>query len=459
MYNKSWFTCLLLAAVLQTSAQNVLKVQAGAVLKTTGGAIITLQDMNLDNDGTINQAPGEGTFRFTGTADNTIFGTSTSLFDIMEMAKTGAAKITLQQHLNIGSAINFTSGLIALNGNNILMQPTALLIGESELSRISGTTGGYIEITNTLNSPSSANPGNLGAIITSAANMGSTLIRRGHQTQTNGVGGGNSVHRYYNITPTTNSGLNATLRFQYFDAELNGLTENTLMMWKSSNNTTWTNENFTTRNTISNFVEKTGITGFSRWTLSTPGNPLPVTGLVLSGQWQNNAAKLRWKTETEVNNHHFTVQRYYQNGQQQYSDVATIPTQNSGGNSVGTTWYDYSDAAASATQGSIFYRIQQVDIDTRFSFSNTIRLSPGGMVMFIDKVYPTIVESQLNIQTGNASINKMTISIHDMAGKLVLQKIVPYQSQQLSLPAISIGMYHIKIQSGTWEYKSSLIKK
>lgn len=459
MYNKPWIICLLLIAMLEATAQNTLKVQAGAIIKTTGGAIITLQDMNLDNDGTINQAPGEGTFRFTGTADNTISGTSTSLFDIMEMAKTGAAKITLQQHLNIGSAINFTSGLIDLNGNNILMAPTALLNGESELSRITGTTGGYIEITNTLNAPSSTNPGNLGAIFTSAANMGSTLIRRGHQSQVNGAGAGNSVHRYYNITPTTNTGLNATLRFQYFDAELNGLTENTLMMWRSTNNTTWTNESFTSRNTTLNYVEKTGITGFSRWTLSTPGNALPVTGLILSGQWQNNTAKLRWKTETEFNNHHFNVQRYYQNSQQLFSDVATVPTQHIGGNSVNTTWYDYYDLSASITQGSVFYRIQQMDVDNRFSYSNTIRLSPEGVILFIDKVYPTIVQSQLNIQTGNAPLEKMTITVHDIAGKLILQKTVPYLSQQLPLPVISSGVYQIKIQSGQWEYKSSLIKQ
>ena len=163
--------------------------------------------------------------------------------------------------------------------------------------------------------------------------------------------------------------------------------------------------------------------------------------------------------QTEINNHHFTVQRYYQNGQQQFSNVATVPTQHSGGNSVSSTWYDYTDATVSATQGSIYYRIQQVDVDSRFSFSNTIRFSPDGVLLFIDKTYPTIVQSQLNIQTGNAPLNKMTVTIHDMAGRLVLQKTVPYQSQQLPLPVISNGMYHLKIQSGTWEYKSSLIKQ
>jgi len=35
-----------------------------------------------------------------------------------------------------------------------------------------------------------------------------------------------SVQRYYLVIPQNNSGLNATLRLKYFDAELNGQTEN-----------------------------------------------------------------------------------------------------------------------------------------------------------------------------------------------------------------------------------------
>lgn len=440
---------------LQLNAQ--LQITNGAEIKMTGTAILSLQDIDFVNDGIFDQAAG--TVHFSGNTNTTISGTQTIRFNILEVAKGTNNRLLLQRNINADNQISFITGYLDLNGFNISLAPTALLIGEMESSRITGTTGGYIEIINTLNAPSAINPGNLGATVTSAANMGSTVIRRGHQSQVNGAGAGNSIHRYYDITPATNTGLNATFRFKYFDTELNGLTENTLMLWKSINNTNWTNENFTTRDLFTNYVEKTGITGFSRWTLSSPGNALPVNGLVLNGQWQNNNARLRWKTETEINNHHFTVQRHYQNGQQQFSTVATVPTQHSGGSSVSTTWYDYTDATVSATQGYIYYRIRQVDVDSRFSFSNTIRLSPDGVLLFIDKTYPTKVQSQLNIQTGNAPLNKMTVTIHDMAGRLVLQKTVSYQSQQLPLPVISNGIYHLKIQSGTWEYKSSLIKQ
>ena len=159
--------------------------------------------------------------------------------------------------------------------NNIDLGATGAVNGESETSRLIGFAGGYIQIINTLNAPSSANPGNLGAIITSPQNLGSTTIRRGEQSQANGGGAGSSILRYYDISPATNSGLNATLRFSYFNAELNGLDENTLVLWRSPDNISWSNQGFTTRNTITNYVEKTGIDAFSRWTLSATSNPLP----------------------------------------------------------------------------------------------------------------------------------------------------------------------------------------
>ena len=53
-----------IANTIIAKAQNVFKITANTIFKTTGGAIITLQDMNLDVDGTINQLPGEGGFKF-----------------------------------------------------------------------------------------------------------------------------------------------------------------------------------------------------------------------------------------------------------------------------------------------------------------------------------------------------------------------------------------------------------
>jgi len=254
----------------------VVKLTSGATLKTTGGVVVTLDNLHLENDGTLNQAPGEGSFRFSGNQNATISGTSLPVFDIVEIAKTGGAELSLMRNIHVVSGINFTSGLFNLNNNTILLFPNGLLNGESETSRLYDANSGYIEITTALNAPSSVNPGNLGAIISSSQNLGSTTIRRGHQSQPVPAG---SIFRYYDILPSNNNSLNADFRFQYFDDELNGFDENKIVMWKSPDNIKWTNESFTTRNTIANYVEKTGIADFSRWTLSDDIAARPFTSL------------------------------------------------------------------------------------------------------------------------------------------------------------------------------------
>ena len=144
---------------------------------------------------------------------------------------------------------------------------TGLVNGETETSRIFTLGNGYVQVINSLNMPVSANPGNLGAIISSNKNLGSVTIRRGHLAQANVSGTTPGIRRYYDILPDNDNGLKATLRFQYFDAELNGLNESTLELWKQGRRN-WTNEGFTSRSAVNNYVEKTNISALSRWTLS-----------------------------------------------------------------------------------------------------------------------------------------------------------------------------------------------
>ncbi len=243
--------------------QAQVTVQAGAEIKTTNNAIIVLQDIDLLNNGIINQAPGDGLFVFNGNSNTSISGSGNTFFNNLEIAKLSATKVSLLQNIHIVSKINFTSGFIDLNSNNILLEPSALLNGENENSRIIGAAGGYVEITNTLTAPVAFNAGNMGAVISSSQNLGATVIRRGHVSQTNSDGAGSAILRYYDIKPTTNSGLNATLRINYFDAELNGLDENVLILWKSPDSLNWIAQGFSTRNAADNFVEQTGFPDFS----------------------------------------------------------------------------------------------------------------------------------------------------------------------------------------------------
>ncbi|MEI9947372.1 MAG: hypothetical protein WDN26_24565 [Chitinophagaceae bacterium] len=106
-----------------SGAQSNFSVAAGTIIKTTQGVTVNLQDMDLRMDGTLNQAAGEGTFKFSGSQNNNLSGNNAAAFDILEIAKTGSAKILLQQNSGIVSSVNFTSGLIDLGNFHLLLQP------------------------------------------------------------------------------------------------------------------------------------------------------------------------------------------------------------------------------------------------------------------------------------------------------------------------------------------------
>jgi hypothetical protein len=259
---------ILLSCLLQQGFSQ-LNVGAGANWITTANPSVVLQDINLVSNGLI--SGGLGSFRFVGVQNATISGGAAPSLNILEIAKTNGAMVSLNRSIKVSGSINFVSGRLDMNGRNIFLASTALINNETELNRITGTNGGYVQIIQNLSSPSMLNPGNLGAFITSTANLGSVTIRRYHAAES-GASLAGSINRYYSITPTNNSNLNATLRLKYFDAELNGQNENNLVLYQSTNSgVAWNNLSRTGNSTSSNYVEKTAVTSLALQTLA-PGN-------------------------------------------------------------------------------------------------------------------------------------------------------------------------------------------
>src|SRR5687767_7362843 len=433
-------------------AQGTIKIASGTNFKVNGGAIITLDNMHLENDGDLSLTAGDGTFGFTGNLNTNISGSSMPLFDVMKIAKQVGSELTLLRNISVMSFIEFNSGLFNLNTNNILLHPTAYLAGESETSRITGTNGGFIEITSNLNAPVSQNPGNLGAIITSSQNPGSTIIRRGHMAQP--VGNQNSINRYFDIIPTNNASLNFTLRFHYFDAELNGRDENTILLWKSPDNVNWEEIGFDTRNTTSNYVEKTGIADFSRWTLQLPSGALPVVFTLINARCENGKIIISWKTAQEFNSRRFDIERST-NGQD-WIIIGTVPA---AGNSTIERNYLFVDANPLA--GGALYRIAEYDVNSRVMYTTVIRSSCEGKED-ID-IWPNRVQdlAWLNI---NISIQTSAIlRLFDAKGSLVFAKRMDLMpgAKQFSVPMIMLarGIYELKVEYGIGKTKTFKLVK
>lgn len=439
-------------APIALKAQGTFKIISGTTLKLTGGAVITLDNMHLENDGTLSLGAGDGTFRFTGNTSTNILGTSMPLFDGMEIAKSSGAKLLLQRNISVVSFVGFNSGLFDLNNNNILFQPTATLMNESETSRITGLNGGFIEITKDLNAPTAQNPGNLGAILSTSQNLGGTIIRRGHVAQN--IGNQNSVNRYFDILPANNSSLNATLRFQYFNAELNGVDENTALLWKSPDNINWIEIGADNRNTTSNFVEKTGLADFSRWTLQLPSSALPVLFVSVHARCKNGKMLISWKTAQEINSSRFDIERSA-NGRD-WTVVGTVPA--SGNSNIEKS---YLFIEATPLQTSAAYRIAEYDLNGRVMYTSVIRASCD-VTEFIN-VWPNPVQDIAWLNINILSTSKAVVRLYDAKGSLVLSKRTVLQpgSNQVVVPMqiLAQGIYELKVEYGAGKIKAFKLVK
>jgi hypothetical protein len=452
----SHITSLLVVFIIAIGlqAQNVLKIQTGTIFSSANGAVVTLNNMDLVNDGIFNQGAGQSIFVFNGTVNNTISGALSPLFDILQISKTGGAKLTLQQTLRIGSSIAFGGGNIDLNGQNILLSASASLVNESETSHITGPAGGFVQIVTPLSAPSGANPGNLGAIFTSTDDLGSVIIRRGHRFQMNAFGLGHTILRYYDIIPSNTTALNVKLRMHYLETELNSLNENGLTIWKSSDNLNWNNIGFVARNNMINYVEQSGVSSFSRFTLTEPTNPLPLKWGSFNTQCISGQTQISWKTLQEQNTTVFVVRRSI-NGSN-WTNIGSLPA---AGNSQHTLSYTFTDPQP--TGGTSYYQVFEQDFDGHQTYSPVV-ISQCTQAESI-KVYPMPVQNYCWVSIHSERRGSVSMNLYNSVGTLLNQKLFSIQSGnnvfEFSLQAYPKGIYSMVFTGNDGKVKVIRVEK
>jgi hypothetical protein len=119
----------------------------------------------------------------------------------------------------------------------------------------------------------------------------------------------NAVMRTYVITPASGSGFFATLRLHYLAAELNANAEAGLELWRRDG-TTWNKRGRTGAvNTANKWVELSGVTAFSPWTLSS-ASPTEVELVRFDAiSFDDGRVLLEWQTGYEVDNLGFNLYR------------------------------------------------------------------------------------------------------------------------------------------------------
>lgn len=133
------------------------------------------------------------------------------------------------------------------------------------------------------------------------------------------------------------------------------------------------------------------VTGFSGFYLSSAANAtLPVAWLYVKGELQaNNTALISWGTAQESNTKHYEVE-HSTNG----SPFIKTGIVNAAGNS--STSLHYSFTHSNMAGGINYYRIKQVDIDGRYTYSTVITLR-NSVVQTEIIIAPNPVSNQLQL--------------------------------------------------------------
>ena len=87
--------------VLITRAQGSLQVVAGAFIKSSGGAYLVLDNTNIVNNGSLQQAAGNGFVKLTGGATVGLSGSSNTIIDALVLAKSDGTTYNLNSDLFI----------------------------------------------------------------------------------------------------------------------------------------------------------------------------------------------------------------------------------------------------------------------------------------------------------------------------------------------------------------------
>lgn len=296
-------------SIVNTSYNNLVLSTGGT--KTAAGAITVNNDFTINSSVTFNAVSyvftlyrhftNSGTFT-SGTSDVQLRGVNaanmkgaTSFYNLTVNKSSTAIWVTLLNNMTITNNLTMTQGNMQTGTNAVIITGTrlgtgtGLIIGTiTQNHAFTNGTAYYFEGPN--NSITFTAPSASLTSVTVTVTLGE-IVDFDPSIE--------CIFREYAISVPAGTYTNATLRFHYEDNELNAFDEPFLEFYKYNSGTSWDNLGVTTRNSTSNYAEKTAITSSitGRWTLSGQRNVVRWNGSV-SGAWENPA---NWTTVSGSN--------------------------------------------------------------------------------------------------------------------------------------------------------------
>jgi hypothetical protein len=281
---------------------------------------------------------------------------------------------------------------------------------------------------------------------------------------------GNKVSAVYTVTD--NSNTNTWYKWQ---KSIDG--GSTFTDVTTGTQATYTGNTFTLTNNIG--IVNSSMTGYkyrlvvstSQASLSTPAciyfndytlivadcGPLPVQLTSFTGRYATGKALLDWQTSQEQNSDRFELFRSTDG-----LDFIKVASVKSAGNSNSVRNYSYQDNISSNSGNNVYYRLKQIDIDGKATFSAIVKLSLVSAKSTFE-VYPNPFSNNFTVSFGAAKTSSATLRIQNSAGNVVFTKSISVTKGNNSLvmnslPALSSGVYYVTINNDELNFNGKLQK-
>jgi len=171
--------------------------------------------------------------------------------------------------------------------------------------------------------------------------------------------------------------------------------------------------------------------------------PLPVELSYFAGEFYKDKIKLRWQTETEVNNHGFSIERKKENS---YWETIGFVDGNGNTNSPKNYYFTDSDVRSST---HYYYRLKQIDNDGTFEYSDIVSIDVFVPNVFeLSQNYPNPFNPVTNIDFVIPEKQLVILRIYNTLGQLVSEVV----NEQLDGGKHSINFNASELPSGTYIY-------
>jgi len=180
--------------------------------------------------------------------------------------------------------------------------------------------------------------------------------------------------------------------------------------------------------------------------------PLPLTWLYAKGEIIDGQSHLSWATAEEHNTKNFEIE-HSQDGHV-YTTIGATPA---AGNSAQPK--EYAWIHTTPATGANYYRIKQVDLDNKFTYSRIIPLLYNPSLTQTIAV-PNPFSSILTVVLATPA-DRSTLAIYNTAGVPLVKNQLPdgTRQQNLDLSAFPAGVYFLQLQSGAHQETLRLVKK